>query len=93
MPVSPFEVIWERIKAHAGPEFKFLTIQQEEFWYTVSGNIFRPSRTKYKIHRSEFEKAYPRVPFSGPGEITQTIRGSSYVWGVLHDEKISKGEW
>jgi hypothetical protein len=33
------------------------------------------------------------VPIKGPGIISGTIRGPSYVWAVLHDPRISLGQW
>jgi hypothetical protein len=34
-------------------------------------------------------KAYELAPLSGPGEINKLVRGSSYVYAILHDERIS----
>jgi len=91
MPKAPFEVTWSRIVAHAGKYFRTKT--GLEFTYRVEKNVFRPSRTDYGIARSDFEKAYDLVPLSGPGEITSLVRGPSYVWAVLHDPRIARGEW
>jgi hypothetical protein len=47
-----------------------------------------PSRTAYRISQSEFRKAHEMMPIKGPGEISQLVRGPSYVWAILHDPRI-----
>ena len=63
------------------------------FTYAVKDGGFFPSRTNYRISRSDFEKACQIVPISGPGEISRMVRGSAYIWAVLHDARISGGRW
>jgi hypothetical protein len=86
-----FGVIWDRIVAHQGETF--LTKKCLKFTYVVNGNVLSPSRTKYKISTGDFEKAYGMVPISGPGVINEIVRGPSYIWAVLHDQRISMGQW
>jgi len=86
-----FEEIWRRIVDHAGETFH--TITGLEFTYKVDADAFYPSRTDYRIARANFEKAYELVPIDGPGRISWIVRGPSYVWGVLHDQRISRGAW
>lgn len=86
-----FEEIWRRIVDHAGETFH--TIRGLEFTYEVDPGGFYPSRTPYRISRTDFEKAYQLVPIDGPGEINWIVRGPSYVWAVLHDQRISSRGW
>ncbi len=69
--------------AKCGIEFSGLA-----FTYRVVGNAVIPSRTRYQIARSDFEKAYELVPLGGPGEINRLVRGPAYVWGILHDTRV-----
>ena len=91
MPTTSFEEVWERIKQHAGETF--YTKRGLPFTYEVRGDVFLPSRTGYAIAKTDFRKAYERVPFEGPGEINYLVRGPAYIWAVLHDRRISKGDW
>jgi len=91
MPASQFNEIWARIAKHAGKTFH--TIKGLEFTYNVDGNGFYPSRTAYRISKDDFRTAYQMVPLKGPGEINAIVRGPAYVWAVLHDQRISLGEW
>ena len=91
MPETTFDEIWERIVTHTGEDFQ--TITGLEFTYRIVGDGFFPSRTDYRIPKSDFKQAYRAVPISGPGEINNIVRGPAYVWAVLHDDRISSGEW
>jgi hypothetical protein len=83
--------VWPRIKKHEGDTFK--TITGLEFSYSIDGNIINPSRTNQNIPKSHVEKLLERVPIKNPGEISDDVRGSAYLWGILHDERISNGDW
>ena len=83
--------VWARIKSHQGDVFH--TIGGKEFTYMVTGKVLNTSRTRYNLPKSEFAKALQHVPISGPGEITDLVRGPSYIWGILHDSRIQAGEW
>jgi hypothetical protein len=91
MTQTPFEEVWRRIVEHQGQPFR--TGTGLEFTYRVRGSTFYPSRTEYAINRTDFETAYQMVPLQGPGSISKAVRGPSYVWAVLHDTRISQGEW
>jgi hypothetical protein len=86
-----FSEIWSRIKALEGEEFETKT--GKPFTFVVSGQIFRPSRTKYNITKTDFEKAFALVPFDGPSVVNDTVRGPAYIWAILHDRRIRKGDW
>lgn len=85
------ESVWVRIKSLEGQEFKTKT--GLPFSYEVSGNVVRPSRTKYNISKSDFAKALNLTPLDGPGQISNLVRGSAYIWGVLHDHRVRRAEW
>jgi len=91
MSQPPFEEIWDRIVAHAGEMFH--TIMGLPFTYKIRGDGFYPSRTNYRISKANFREAYQWVPIEGPGVINKIVRGPAYVWAVLHDPRISLGEW
>ena len=91
MPNTPFEEIWRRIVTHKGEIF--CTKTGLEFTYRIDGERFYPSRTNYRISKTDFRKAYEIVPIDGPGVINDIVRGPAYVWAVLHDQRISLGEW
>lgn len=91
MATPTFASVWESVAAHAGQ--RFTTITNLPFTYTVKDGGFFPSRTNYRISRSDFEKAFRLVPISGPGEISRMVRGAAYIWAVLHDRRISDGRW
>ena len=83
--VSIIEV-WSRIQQHEGENFE--TITGRPFTYEVDGNSIITSRTDFKLSKSDVEKVLGRVPLKGPGEITNDVRGPSYIWAILHDERI-----
>ena len=91
MPNTPFEEIWRRIVTHEGKIFRTKT--GLEFTYRIDGEGFYPSRTNYRISKTDFRRAYEIVPIDGPGVINDIVRGPAYVWAVLHDQRISLGEW
>jgi len=87
----PFSQVWSLVTKNAGQ--KFITKNRLPFTYQIEDNGFFPSRTAYRISRSDFERAYKLVPLAGPGQINQLVRGPAYVWAVLHDQRISLGAW
>ncbi|MBI3530770.1 MAG: hypothetical protein HY067_22725 [Betaproteobacteria bacterium] len=83
--------VWHRLEELEGKDF--VTITGKPFKYEISGEQFFPSRTKYTISKTEFGKAVKLVPFDGPGVISKSVRGPSYVWAVLHDQRVRKSDW
>ena len=74
--------IWFRIRAMEGEEFEKKT-----------GNKFHPSRTKYNIAKVDFQMTLDVVPTEGPGVISNLVRGSAYIWAVLHDYRVRRKDW
>lgn len=91
MAKPQFGEVWNRIVGLAGTIFHTKT--GLEFTFHVSGTILRTSRTDYDLSRADFETAYGMVPLSGPGEINEVVRGPAYVWAILHDTRVTKGDW
>jgi hypothetical protein len=85
------EELWRRLKELEGQEFK--TIRSLPFTFDIVGKVFHPSRTKYNIGQSDFEKALALVPLSGPGKLGDLVRGQPYIWAVLHDERVRRNDW
>jgi len=83
-----FEDCWDRIQNNAGNRFH--TISDLEFTYSIDGNYVIPSRTYYKISKKDFEKVFKLGRLRGPGLISNEIRGSSYVWAIMHDNRIRR---
>ncbi len=86
-----FDVIWKRIRSYEGE--KYSTKRGIEFTYVIEGERLCPSRTVYWIAKNDFKKVYRKIPIEGPSAISNDVRGPSYVWAILHDKRISQGEW
>lgn len=81
-----FKKVWMSICENSGTIFETKT--GKEFTYKVEQEYVIPSRTKYKISKKDFEKAYAIMPLDGPGAINNIVRGPSYVWSILNDNRI-----
>lgn len=78
---------WNKIKTHEGEVFR--TVTGLEFTYQfVSENAICTSRTKYNLTKTNFEKALSLCPITQPGDISKIIRGSSYVYSLISDERM-----
>jgi len=91
MTCESFEQIWNRIVTHSGETFYTKGRDGKgklDFIYKICGAGFYPSRTKYRISKSDFEKVYSMPITPGPGSIHEKVRGASYVWAVLNDPRI-----
>jgi hypothetical protein len=86
-----FVEIWKRIVSFENEEFR--TISNLPFTYEICGNTLFTNRTDYNLSKADFAKAYDLVPINSPAVITKLVRGPSYIWAILHDERISKKEW
>lgn len=83
--MEPFEHVWSRIESNAGQLFH--QVRGGEFRYTVGSGCVLPDRTNRQLPRSQFEKAFHRMPVSGPGEL-QDLQGPSYLFAILTDPRI-----
>jgi len=85
-----FERVWQRIASCAGQPFYLA--RGQEFTYRLQSNAVVPTTTSYPIYRSQFEKAFERVPLLST-QAVQDLRGPSYVYAVLMADRIRIGEW
>lgn len=87
-----FETLWNRIIQHENEEFKTKT--GLPFTYQISKNKFICSRVNYNISKKNFLQRYllglPQVENINMKEITA---GPSYVWAVLHDDRIRQKDY
>jgi hypothetical protein len=86
-----FDAVWERIVARRREFFR--TGGGRYFTYRVEGDCVIPSQTELRIPRRDFELAYQIVPIPNAGKIARHVEGPEYVWAILHDARISQGEW
>ncbi len=93
--MTNIESVWNRISQNAGATFNTKTSQS--FTYSISGAVLTIIRNGKEINRnisiSNFVKALSQVPLSGPGEISNLVQGSSYVYAILMDERIKRSDW
>ena len=90
MTVPGIGAVWERIRAHEGEPFRQKS--GNAFRYTVGDAWLRPDRTNRMLPRKDFERALELVPLDGPAQI-QRLQGPSYIWAVLMDDRIRRGDW
>lgn len=84
--MSEFDLVWERIVKFQGEEFRTKT--GKKFTYSIKAKGLTPSRTDYYLAKINFQKAYRLLPLDGPGKISSIVRGPSYVWAILNDNRI-----
>jgi len=84
------ETIWARIKACEGETF--LLIQGGEFAYIVDGGQLTPDRTNQNIPKSNFQAALPLLPLKNTVPV-QHLRGPSFIYAILMDQRIRLSDW
>ncbi len=82
--------VWTRIEAHAGEQFRL--VRGAPFTYTVAHGCVVPDRTNHQLPKSHFEKALLRVPLKNTA-VVQDLRGPSFIYAILMDERIRDGDW
>ncbi len=85
-----FEEVWQRIIAHEGEMFR--QKRGSEFRYTVPGNYVRPDRTNQNISRAHFAEAFSMAPLPNVACV-QHLRGPSYIYAILMDDRIRSSDW
>lgn len=85
--MKTFEEVWYSITAAEGREFQ--QVRGQKFMYTLSGEYVIPNTTKIRIPKRYFEKAWNRMPVSGPGKINDLI-APSYLYAILSDSRVSR---
>jgi len=81
-----FDEIWDRICRHAGEIFTLTRGQQ--FSYQVTGNNVLPAGRQRQLHKGNFARAHSRMPLRATTDI-KDVQGSSYVFAILTDRRIS----
>jgi dephospho-CoA kinase len=84
------ETVWGRVRAHAGEPFTL--VRGARFEYEMFDNYLRPVGRVRGLSRSNFAKALARVPFQNTRDISD-LQGASYVFAILMDERIRRGDW
>ena len=90
MPEVTFYGVWRRIEAHAGETFR--QIRGGEFTYEARSGAVYPDRTRRALPRSHFEQAFAHVPLDSTVPL-QRLQGPSYLFAILMDALIRKGDW
>ena len=80
-----FETVWTRICEHEGDGF--VTKTGVPFTYSMNGNKLTPSTTIRSIPKSNFEKAFARMPLEKTTQL-RDVQGASYVFAIMTDERI-----
>jgi len=88
-PVN-IEEVWARIEAHQDQEFH--QIRGQGFRYVVKGSYLTPNTTRQNIPKSAFEQALSLVPLQNTTKI-QHLRGPSYIFAILMDDRIRRADW
>ena len=86
-----FNTVWERIIYNQGQVF--YTVTGLKFTYSIEGDYLITDRTKYKLPKTDFARAFERMPIPSPSCISKIVRGPSYIWAILNDHRISKEDW
>ena len=86
--MSYFDDCWKKILKNEGEQF--FTKRNLPFKYKIKNNSVIPNRTNYIIPQKDFEKVFKLRRLEGPGMISNEVRGSAYVWAIMHDERIRK---
>jgi len=81
--------VWDRIIRYEGDLFH--TVRGLPFTYKVVRNAIITDRTNRSLTKSNIEKALQYLPVKNPGQITNAVQGSSYVYALLTDVRIIGG--
>jgi hypothetical protein len=85
-----FDQVWNRIETHAGEVF--IQIRGGEFTYQIVSGQVIPDRTNQQIPKSQFEEAFGLVPLPDTTSV-QHLRGPSYIYAILMDNRIRLSDW
>lgn len=85
------DTVWARLKRLQGEPFETKT--GKPFTFEISGNIFHSSRTNHNLTKTDFAKVLELSPVVGPGDISNLVRGSAYIWAVLNDRRVRGQDW
>lgn len=82
------DYVWKKMQEHEGETFHTKT--GLDFTYKMHNGYFVSSRVRngYNIGKSDIQKALEVWSCKGPSNIPQSVRGPTYVWGILNDKRI-----
>jgi hypothetical protein len=89
-PSPAMEEVWGRIVALEGQTFA--QVKGQEFTYEVNGLTLTPSTTDQNLSKGTFLRALERVPLGSTGDVND-LRGPSYIYAILMDDRVRQGEW
>ena len=84
--VIGFDVVWQRIVALQAESFRQKT--GRPFRYRISGNSLAPSTTSRLLSRSQFARAFHRLPLRDPGQL-QDLQGPSCLFTILTGPRVT----
>jgi hypothetical protein len=90
MGTRSIDAVWARIKANEGKSFR--QIRGKEFTYAVVGSALVPNTTNQNISRAHFEEAMKLMPMRDT-TLLQHLRGPSYLFAILMDQRIRGSDW
>ena len=82
--------VWRRIVHHSGETF--YQIRGKPFTYRARGRTIYLDTTNRMISRTAIEKALRRVPLRSTVPV-QDLSAPSYIYGILMDDRIRRGDW
>jgi hypothetical protein len=87
---QPFENIWNNIIS--SQDVVFYSEAGKPFTYWLKDDVLiYTSRSKHPIHKEVVEKCYSVIPVKTShsfNTVKDRRRGSTYIWGLLHDVRI-----
>ncbi len=93
-PHPRWSLLWQRLEEHQGETFH--TMRGVTFTYALNVTVvnhvlFQP--VGRHVHRADICHAVEEWPVSGPGGFQPRIGQPRYVYGLVSDERIRRGDW
>jgi len=89
--IAEIDIVWARIKAHAGE--KFSLVRGRQFTYEVRGNSLETSPGGRTVSKAHIERTLPHVPLANTGTAYRLGVQASYVYAILMDARIRLSDW
>ena len=84
------DALWLRLRQHEGETFT--QMRGGTFTYAVSSSAVIPDRTNRSLPCGDFQKALEMVPLTSTVPL-QRLQGPSYLYALLMDDRIPRGDW
>lgn len=85
-----FNQVWTKIEQYQGEVFH--TKRGLPFTYSIRNRYIIPNRARQQLIDSYVEAVWAMGRLEGPGDIRERdrrIRGTTYIWAILHDPRIT----